>query len=422
MSQTIYSKGIFHGLPTFPDHDDKKYSIIVTGANGISGSAMLEVLSQNPSRWDKIYALSRRPPQHADNPHIIPIAIDFLNSTPGEIAKTLKDHAIKADYIYFASYVQPPPLAGQGLWSDTTAMTTTNVALLQIFLSALSLASIVPKRFLLQQGAKWYGLHLGPTASPVDETDPRHAGLNFYFPQLDALKSWTQSHHTEWVTTIPGFILGTTESAAMNILYPLSIYAAIQSHLHQPLHFPGDIPAWLAEKHLSTATHLAHHAEWALLSPSTANEMLNHADGGSFSWGKFWPVLASWYGVPDGKPLSDATAYQKITMPDAVPPLGFGGPGIIHASFSFLEWSKKPEVVRAWEELVKQHGLKGSPFGDKAQDTFGLIDGEILGGWGRVINMNKSRKLGWNGFVDTGESIKEVMEEMGRLALVPPFP
>jgi hypothetical protein len=44
MSQKVVSEGIFHGLPTFPQHNGKKLSIIVTGANGISGSVMMKVL------------------------------------------------------------------------------------------------------------------------------------------------------------------------------------------------------------------------------------------------------------------------------------------------------------------------------------------------------------------------------------------
>ena len=36
--------------------------------------------------------------------------------------------------------------------------------------------------------------------------------------------------------------------------------------------------------------------------------------------------------------------------------------------------------------------------------------------------MNKNRKLGWNGFVDTEESIAEVIGEMVELKLVPPMP
>jgi hypothetical protein len=61
------------------------------------------------------------------------------------------------DYVYFASYVQPPPGADEGLWSNTEDLTKQNVALLTNFLNSLPLASIKPKRILLQTGAKYYG-------------------------------------------------------------------------------------------------------------------------------------------------------------------------------------------------------------------------------------------------------------------------
>lgn len=96
MSQIVVSKGIFHGLPTFPDHDGKKYSIIVTGANGISGTAMIKVLSQAPERWAKIYALSRRPPSGKLRANVEHIAVDFLESTPEQIAKTLQAKGVEA--------------------------------------------------------------------------------------------------------------------------------------------------------------------------------------------------------------------------------------------------------------------------------------------------------------------------------------
>lgn len=95
-SQTVVSKGIFHGLPTFPEYDGGKISIIVTGANGISGSAMVKVLAEAPERWDKIYALSRRPGSYPTSSNIVSIAVDFLNSTPEAIAKILKDHNVQA--------------------------------------------------------------------------------------------------------------------------------------------------------------------------------------------------------------------------------------------------------------------------------------------------------------------------------------
>ena len=94
---------------------------------------------------------------------------------------------------------------------------------------------------------------------------------------------------------------------------------------------------------------------------------------------------------------------------------------MVKPSFSFLEWSKDPEVLKAWEELKAKHGLKDSPFGEKAKETFGLIDGEISGSWGRVVAMDRSRKLGWHGYVDTKEAIKVVIDDMAKLKMVPPL-
>jgi hypothetical protein len=170
---------------------------------------------------------------------------------------------------------------------------------------------------------------------------------------------------------------------------------------------------------------MTHHAEWALLSPNTASELLNHADGGSFSWGKFWPTLASHYAIPAGLPidssstLSTSSSISTFSLPASPPPLGYGPPGTITATFTFASWSTLPAVRQAWSELTSTYNLTGSPFDP---DTFNLLDAEILGSWGRVLNMNKNRKLGWHGFVDTNESMLNVIGEMAGLGLVPPMP
>jgi nucleoside-diphosphate-sugar epimerase len=91
---TVQTKGIYHHLPTFPAHDGKKYSAIVTGANGISGSAIIDVLAESPERWETIYAISRRPPV-STQPHVKTIAADFLRS-PEDIAELLKKEGVKA--------------------------------------------------------------------------------------------------------------------------------------------------------------------------------------------------------------------------------------------------------------------------------------------------------------------------------------
>jgi len=94
-SQTVVSEGIFHGLPTFPDHDGKGYTAVVTGANGISGAHILRTLVSAPQRWKKIYAFSRKPPSLPLGDQVTFVPIDFLND-PKVIAKTLQDHNVSA--------------------------------------------------------------------------------------------------------------------------------------------------------------------------------------------------------------------------------------------------------------------------------------------------------------------------------------
>lgn len=94
--QQIQSRGIYHGLPVYPS-ELKGLKAIVTGANGISGQHMVRVLSQAPTRWSKIYCLSRRPPAIPggvpSNAEHIPL--DFLKS-PNQIAQVLKANGVEA--------------------------------------------------------------------------------------------------------------------------------------------------------------------------------------------------------------------------------------------------------------------------------------------------------------------------------------
>jgi len=94
--QTVVSRGIFHGLPTFPSSPEfTGLTAIITGANGISGYHMLKVLAAAPERWSKIYCLSRRsPPDYffedlGDGAaRVEHICADFL-AEPAELAKCL---------------------------------------------------------------------------------------------------------------------------------------------------------------------------------------------------------------------------------------------------------------------------------------------------------------------------------------------
>lgn len=146
MSLSIQSRSIYHGLPVFPA-ELKGLTAIVAGANGISGDYMvsrsdkppnycavtnfrllrwqLQVLCESPKRWTKIYALSRRPPNKNWPAHVKHISVDFLDS-PEKIAEQLRLHEVKADYIFFFAYIQPPPKEGGSIWSAVEDLVRVN--------------------------------------------------------------------------------------------------------------------------------------------------------------------------------------------------------------------------------------------------------------------------------------------------------
>ncbi|KAL2064336.1 hypothetical protein VTL71DRAFT_4830 [Oculimacula yallundae] len=425
--RTIHNKGIHHNLPTFPDHDGKKYTAIVTGANGISGSEILNALIAAPERWGVIYAMSKRPPP-SQCERVKSIAADFLDSTPEDLAELFKREGVEADYIFFTSYVQPPAPEGEGLWSNTEHLETVNVTLLSNFLTALSLSSIIPQRFILQTGGKHYGLHLGPTTIPMTEDTPslRVPHSNFYFPQEDLLSAWCAqkpNKTTTWTITRPGFIIGASPSAQINISYALAIYASIQKELGLKLEFPSDMQAWDVNKDLTTASLLGYFSEWAALTPAAANEALNIVDDSPFSYGKFWPVLAEWYGIECGRPEEDESKFTVVNMPRDPPPRGFGKPGVVKITFSFEAWAKGEEVKRAWEKIQERERLRGDldPWRSKGGLTavFGALDADLLGGWARTQTMDKAKKMGWTGHVQTDEGLRLTIEKMAELRMVP---
>jgi len=135
------------GLPTF---EQKGLTALVAGANGISGQHMVRVLTRDPDRWSKVYALSRRPPQ-TDIKGTEPVALDFLSGTEN-IKKTLREHNItKVDYIFFFAYKESSGPNGE-LWGGQEQMVKDNGKMLEDFLNATE--GLAVKRVILQTGAK----------------------------------------------------------------------------------------------------------------------------------------------------------------------------------------------------------------------------------------------------------------------------
>ncbi|KAF1845481.1 NAD dependent epimerase/dehydratase family protein-like protein [Cucurbitaria berberidis CBS 394.84] len=420
--QIVQTKGIYHGLPVYPS-SLKGLTAIITGANGISGNYMLRVLAQDPERWKKIYCLSRRPPtmpgglpKNAEH-----IALDFLKS-PVEIADVLREKNVKAEYVFFYSYVQVKPKVGGGLWSDAEEMCRVNVSLLQNFCEALPLSDIKPKRIMLQTGAKNYGVHLGPSAIPQEESAPRVVlEPNFYYPQEDFLWSFCNKHTIDWNVCMPASILGAVPEAAMNLVFPLGCYASVQKHLGEKLEFPCDLKAWETNRCMSSSKMNGYMEEWAVLNDGAKNEKFNTMDGTTFTWGNFWPKFAAWYGVGYEQPSMDSNVYTSVASKYDPPPRGFGPPATYRFRFRLVDWAKQAKVQRAWEELNSKYDLTGGKLQDMDIDRiFGFTDGGLMGS-PLDLTMNKARKMGWHGFVDSNDAIKEVLGEFADLKMIPPI-
>ncbi|KAF1816336.1 NAD dependent epimerase/dehydratase family protein-like protein [Eremomyces bilateralis CBS 781.70] len=420
--QQVYSKGIYHGLPVYPS-EVKGLTAIVTGANGISGQHMVRALGEAPERWAKIYCLSRRPPAVADAlpPNAVHIPLDFMTS-PEEIGRVLKENGVTANYVFFYSYIQVPSSDGKRLWDNADEMVRVNTLLLTNFLEALPLASIMPKNIMLQTGAKNYGVHLGPAVSPQDEDDPRILlEPNFYASQEDSLWAFCGKHGINWSVARPSWVVGAVPDAAMNIAYPLAVYATVQKHLGRKLEFPSDIISWENAQVNSTALMNGYFEEWAALSPQAQNEAFNTTDDCMWSWARFWPEFAKWFGLEYTRPDPEKDQYQEMWNKYDPPPRGFGGPGNMKARFTLTSWAKQPEVQAAWREIATKHGLIEKELRDPDR-VFGFADAALLLSHPIQMRMGKARKLGWHGFVDSSESYRETFEGFVKLNMLPQLP
>ena len=421
--------GIYCNLPTF-DPNIKGLSAIVCGVSGISGFNTLRSLLSSPDRWATVYTLSRSPLNDKtlrllsleQRSRIRHVSVD-LSSSASSVAKSFRDANVKVDYAFFYSYSQPK--SGKSAMNPEAAheLVDANVPLLRNFLDALPLASIRPKRILLQTGGKNYGAHIGRVRTPCVESDPqpKHLEKSFYYAQEQLLFEYCKEHpETSWNVIRPAAIIGAAPNAGMDMFQPFAVYAAVQQQKHEPLYFGGDFESWQYEATHSTAQLTGYLSEWAVLEDKCANQDFNAQDGSPLSWDRFFGELARWFGIEKGivGPEEDESKYSTITMAggkDA--PLGYGPPMTLRKSSALSEWAADPVNRRTWEEMMQQsngeltQNLWKSDLTKMMMSDFGYF---------RVasLSLNKVRRFGFTGFVDTLESIFEMYQEMAEMGML----
>lgn len=419
-SSSLRHHGIYRNLPAF-DRSLNGLSAVVTGANGISGFNTMRALLDSPERWTTIFALSRKPPPEEMMKLLTPearsrikfVACDFLDE-PASIAKNIKSANVHADYVFFYSYIHRE-------WSEADALDKDNAALLRNFLGALELADINPRRFVLQTGGKNYGMHIGRVRTPLVESDPqpRHLQSNFYYSQEDLLVSFCKRTGAAWNVIRPAAIIGASSHASMNTFYPFAVYAIVQARKGEPIAFGGDWEQWQYEYYHCTARMTGYLSEWAALEDTCANEAFNTQDGGPLSWERFFSELARWFGVGGVVPPPDDESGLESIVGRAgkETPLGYGPPLSSRSSFTLLDWARRPENAAVWREVMAQSA------GKVTHDPFAEPEAVFTGDFAYLrfgsMCLNKARRLGWTGFVDTLEAIFEMYREMEQLGMLP---
>ncbi|KAF7588181.1 hypothetical protein BBP40_006088 [Aspergillus hancockii] len=211
-------------------------SAVVTGATGITGSAIVHLLCKDP-RYEKIYPLSRSNPGNK-NPKVQCATLDLQGSAE-EMSKILTE--ISAEYVYFCANLAR---------EDPADLSRMNGMMLSNFLQALEITGAIKrlKRFVLTWDFKHYGVHLGHCKQPLVEDDPslekNQGGVPwppiFYYEQQRILKDAAIRGQWEWIVTLPEDVLGYARGNFMDEATALGLYRAVSKSLSgSELLFPG---------------------------------------------------------------------------------------------------------------------------------------------------------------------------------------
>jgi nucleoside-diphosphate-sugar epimerase len=353
----------FHAL--ILTHNRHMRSAVVVGAQGVIGRYIVEKLAALPD-W-QVVGLSRR--RGADAPRVRHISVDLLD--PAQVAAKLSG-LTEATHVFFAAF-QP----GAGAAADYAKNIAANRDLLVNSVSAIDRASAKLERVVLVTGTKYYGSHLGPFRTPAREDDPRHAGANYYFDQIDWLTAYQKSKRWSWTELRPQTLCGFAPGTAMSIVPVIAAYAAIRKELGLPLAFPGK--AWSSLYQVTESAHFAEAAYWAATEPRCANQAYNITNGDYFRWQHLWPRIAAAFDMPVGEPQQ-------------------------HCLVQFMA-DKAP----LWVAMVAKHCLKPYRFEEIVAWPFG--DYVFNCDWDVMSSLTKSRQHGFHAVVDSTEMF---VRQLGR--------
>jgi hypothetical protein len=214
----------------------------------------------------------------------------------------------------------------------------------------------------------------------------------------------------------------------MNLTTAVGLYAAITKELNQPFIFPGS--PWFYTTGLDCFTYSRLHAKfvlWAAQEPRAGNQAFNVVNGDVQSWQNLWPRLARRFGlnIPadqfSDRKDDDAVVplIENPPLADQAPHIGIQGRvprGEVRSHIDLTKWSQRADVRAAWDRLAKRENLQHDAF-DKA--TWMFLNFILGRNFNIVISMNKARKFGFDGQVDTWDALSDSLDELEQQGILP---
>ncbi|KAL1640920.1 hypothetical protein SLS58_006536 [Diplodia intermedia] len=368
----------------------------VSGANGISGHAIVEHLIRKPkSEWRKTVVSSRRAlPNYWVDPRVEFVAADFLDSQ-SKIAAKLQEICKDVTHAFYTSYVHD---------DDFRKLKDTNVPLFRNFIDVIDAVCPKLERVCLQTGGKHYGAHLGPVPVPLTEDIPRYddGGFNFYYSQEDHLfevqkRRGTWSHNIIRPNGIVGF---TPHSNGMSEALTVALYFLVSRELGGAAAFPGNAYFYDSIDDMSAAASVADMAVWAATRERCRDEAFNHTNGDVVVWRHFWPRLGRYFGVDvPADPRFERTKERTETLDNEI---------------DMREWARDKRPV--WEAVVEKYG------GDSRAiewGSWGFFMWAMGKSWLTIGTTAKARRFGWDRIDDTYESWIETFRSLENAGIIP---
>jgi nucleoside-diphosphate-sugar epimerase len=342
---------------------------LVAGAGGIIGKALLEEISRTP-RW------SARPLSRHRRPEAGAIGCDL---TDRDATLAALSEARDVTHLFYAAYAPGGGLAGED---------QVNGAMLTNLLAGLKQAGAPLQRIVLYQGAKIYGVHLGPAPAPFyEDENPRHLGPNFYQTQEATLRDAAENGGPSWSILRPDVVVGDAAGNAMNIATVIGAFAALSRATGSAFRFPGSPKVYEGVFAQVTDAHaLARASLWAATEDKARNEAFNYVHE-PFRWRRIWERVGQSLGLEGGPPMPLKLANHM------------------------------PLLAPVWERIVTEQKLK-LPSCEKAVG-WGFGDFVFGAEFDVVSDMTKIRLAGFSETVDSAEALIAAIRRQQRDGTIP---